>query len=701
MNNVLPKFNSGDWWLAETCTQISVSEYDWTINAAATWEGSGCYVPTEWLGKTVTIGCSSISSNAGFYIQNSVTWEEIAVITSDTLEVTVTIPADSNAVLAFQAPETAGQISITGAYVYVEGESEPVPITSLLLNKSQVDMKTNSSTTLSCVISPSDADTYNLSWTKNNDNVELTPNELTCIVKALTEGNSLVTVTDTETNLSASCILSITKPIEQTQNAYLGGIKFANMFIGDIPIIKMFVGDVLIFYNNNIKGNLKIGYTPVEEEDETLDANAVIVTNYEELSDALYLLQAGQTIYLREGTYTGNSLWLDTTGTADAPIVIRNYPNEKPILSGFGLNLNAGLSYITFKGLTIANLNLVGTDMWEDLIIVGSGCNNITIEDNEFYNLTCEGGTNITSGIRAIYVLGNSIETPTPTSNVTIRNNYIHDCMTGWSEAVTIQGNVTDCLIINNTLDTTGNIGIDTAGNYSWTGTVGDSNNQARNIQIRQNLVKNCISEYAASAGIYNDGGRDIIIEHNIVYHCQCGIETGAEEPGATVENFYIRNNLLVDNGRSLGAGGYQATSATHQNTYLYNNTVIGGDWYTLDMNIISIYRTSNLVAKNNIFYAQRGNVLLESGNGTNLDFDFNCWYQDGLSSLPQNEGVNSIVADPMFLNNDLTLEGDYTLQEGSPCKDTGSYNANYCGTLDLRGKNRVKGIIDMGCYEK
>lgn len=847
--NVLPKFNSGDWWLAETCTQISVSEYDWTINATATWEGSGCYVPTEWLGKTVTIGCSSISSNAGFYIQNSVTWEDIAIITRDTLEVTVTIPADSQAVLAFQAPETPGQLSITGAYAYLEEDNsvsttirptsatgtswsnvnnaydnntataatvsitrsnyssrtlnlsfdtssipanatiisatlnviakqsssnstrritvygdingnssnrvintqltsttnttltanitnylrslssllitgymtstqsqtfsiyevyidvkyelpqEPINITALTLDKTNVNMNTNGNIVLNCVIEPEDADTYEMVWSCNNSNVTLTPNELECKVIGSRVGNSIVTVTDSLTNISASCEISLSYPIEWTDKIRLGTDKLKRILLGEKNLLRVYLGEKLIFYGSPMN-TLSIGHTTIRNESTNLADNAVIVTNYQELNDALYLLQAGQTIYLRAGTYTGSTLWVDTSGTETNPIVIRNYPNEKPILSGFGLSLNAGVSYITLKGLTIANINLTGNDMWGTGVTVSAGCTNITIEDNEFYNLTCETGTGIVSGIQAIYCAGNTTEITTPMSNVIIRNNYIHDCNTGWSEALMMEGNITDSKIINNTIYNTGNIGIDIAGNYSWTGTVGDVNNQARNIEIRENLVSTCLSEYATCAGIYSDGGRNLTIEHNLVYHCQCGIEVGAEEAGATVENFYIRNNLLIDNGRSIGVGGYQETSASHQNTYIYNNTIIGGAWYPDDLNIISIYRTSNLVARNNIFYAQKENVLLEKGNGTNLDFNYNCWYQNGLTSLPEIEGVNSMVADPLLRNNDLTLDGSYTLQDGSPCIGEGNYDAN-CGTLDFSGMPRGKSIIDIGCYQK
>ena len=52
-------------------------------------------------------------------------------------------------------------------------------------------------------------------------------------------------------------------------------------------------------------------------------------------------------------------------------------------------------------------------------------------------------------------------------NNITIENNYVYNCKTGWSEAITTDGNVENCIIKNNTVDNTGNIGIDLCGNFS------------------------------------------------------------------------------------------------------------------------------------------------------------------------------------------------------------------------------------------
>lgn len=73
---------------------------------------------------------------------------------------------------------------------------------------------------------------------------------------------------------------------------------------------------------------------------------------------ALNTLTAGQTVVIRGGTYAQN-LTMTRAGTATAPITIRNYPGERPILkAGSGatnnmpLQIGTGGAYVRFQGLT-------------------------------------------------------------------------------------------------------------------------------------------------------------------------------------------------------------------------------------------------------------------------------------------------------------------------------------------------------------
>ena len=73
---------------------------------------------------------------------------------------------------------------------------------------------------------------------------------------------------------------------------------------------------------------------------------------------ALNTLTAGQIAVVRGGTYTAN-VTASRGGTSSAPITIRNYPGEKPVLrAGTGqsdnmpLHLVSGAQYLRFQGLT-------------------------------------------------------------------------------------------------------------------------------------------------------------------------------------------------------------------------------------------------------------------------------------------------------------------------------------------------------------
>lgn len=49
---------------------------------------------------------------------------------------------------------------------------------------------------------------------------------------------------------------------------------------------------------------------------------------------ALSQLTAGDTLYLREGTYWESGLSIDVAGSATSPVVIRNFPGEVPVIDG-------------------------------------------------------------------------------------------------------------------------------------------------------------------------------------------------------------------------------------------------------------------------------------------------------------------------------------------------------------------------------
>ena len=208
----------------------------------------------------------------------------------------------------------------------------------------------------------------------------------------------------------------------------------------------------------------------------------------------------------------------------------------------------------------------------------------------------------------------------------------------------------------------------------------------------------NCQSPYATSAGIYSDGARDNTFRYNVIYNCQCGIELGSEQPGSVSENFTIHNNLIIDSGRCIGIGAYLETGAQNRNAYIYNNTFVCGDNNKENYGLY-VERTDNVNFYNNIVYGTSNTKLFSNSYNSNVNAGNNCWY-GGEGAKPSID-TTGYFADPLFIRNDLTAFGNYTVSTSSSCIDAGTdVSTAYVGSLDLNGNKRTCKTIDIGTFE-
>ncbi len=204
--------------------------------------------------------------------------------------------------------------------------------------------------------------------------------------------------------------------------------------------------------------------------------------------------------------------------------------------------------------------------------VVGAG-HHIEILDCVFHDLSGDDSM-------AITVYGTSVAAPI--EDLVIRGNEIYDCEPAQSEALTLNGNVRAFLVENNVVRDVNNIGIDfIGGETSIHPTLG-----AREGVCRGNTVIRARASYGGGygAGIYVDGGRDIVIERNVVVGCDLGIEVGAENAGWDATGIVCRNNVIAGNEKAgLVFGGYDASVGrvrdclfTH-NLIWKNHTIDGG----------------------------------------------------------------------------------------------------------------------------
>jgi hypothetical protein len=292
----------------------------------------------------------------------------------------------------------------------------------------------------------------------------------------------------------------------------------------------------------------------------------------------------------------------------------------------------------------------------------------------------------------------------------------------GFSEAMTLDGNVSRFAIRHCRIHDNTNIGILIGGNYQVSSN--PATDHARNGTVSDNTCYKNVSNYATSGGIYVDGGRSVVIERNKCYENGWGIELGCEQNGIT-DSVTVRDNLIYDNRQAgMAVGGYTtATTGQVTNCLIRNNTFFQNNSLSDGTGELDISKTSNCSFSNNIFYTNAQAVLssIETiSPQANNSFDYNCWYTPSGDSTNitvnwrgtayttytgytsgTHQDSHSIFADPTIMSTFLSTP-DLHIAPTSPCVDRGNpATVIRAGETDYDGNNRIHGnIIDIGAYE-
>lgn len=494
--------------------------------------------------------------------------------------------------------------------------------------------------------------------------------------------------------------------------AFVSGVSAAQVTEDDLKGDSGFVQKILSVQNENSEIDSDAIYVATDGSDGN---NGTIDSPYATVYYAIAKAAGGKTIYVRGGIYN-QQITITKSGTADKYITIKNYPGEKPVFDHTNYSTDGGaivdisnVDYVHIEGLKLCNKNLVAHSGYGVKMNRGS---HIIMKNLEICNINVPDPKSSSVGANAIILYANNASTPI--SNVLIDSCYVHDCETGWSEGISVNGNSEYINVINNRIDNIGNIGLDFAGNFN--ACKDDSLDQARYCTAIGNVVSRCISPNATSYGLYCDGGRNVTFDRNIVYGCSGGIEIGSEEGAASsypVKDIVVKNNLVYNNIEAgLSVGGYDnpATGIVY-NTKIYNNTLVnnGNENYGKEL---GINKTNGVDIRNNIFYKNTTDELIkirfDETQASNITFGSNCYYSGktadsfsvsrygttirGFDNWKAESGETGIFENPLF--ND-----DYTIPENSPCVDIGDSSV-VTGTYDAAGNARIINIVDIGCYE-
>ncbi|HRJ09496.1 MAG TPA: right-handed parallel beta-helix repeat-containing protein [Prosthecobacter sp.] len=314
------------------------------------------------------------------------------------------------------------------------------------------------------------------------------------------------------------------------------------------------------------------------------------------LTHAAAQLQPGDTLLVRGGSYAERLVLNGKNGTESQPVTIRNAEGHAPVVDGQTLTVPSGgiqglvaflnCSHLRFEGIEVANfVTSAAARIPAGIHIEGAG-SGLQIRGCKVRRIW-QSSTNGSANGFGIAVYGTS---SAPLDGLVIDGCEVHDLRTGQSESVVLNGNVTNFAVINNTVHDCNNIGIDFIG---YEGSAPEGFDRARNGVCAGNTVYNIDSAYnpgygggftsgggdRSAAGIYVDGGRDIIIERNHCHHCNFGAELASEDASGFTEGIILRNNLFHHNmNAGLIMGGYDRLRGRTRNCKILNNTFYRND---------------------------------------------------------------------------------------------------------------------------
>ncbi|MFK7819073.1 MAG: right-handed parallel beta-helix repeat-containing protein [Planctomycetaceae bacterium] len=380
------------------------------------------------------------------------------------------------------------------------------------------------------------------------------------------------------------------------------------------------------------------------------------------------------------------------------------------ILDGTGVNgenmvLIENQNHVKVVGFEIVNNS--GVTDGSGIRILGAS-HHVELLNNEIHEMRGENAMGIT-------VYGTE---KTAMTDIVIDGNQIYDSEPAPSEALTINGNVTDWVISNNEVHDVNSIGIDAIGGER---DIQKSKRKvARNGVISDNLVYRARSNYEGGygAGIYVDGGKSIVVERNEVYESDLGIEIGAENRGVKSTNITVRNNLVHNNDKAgIVFGGYAKNTGRVQKSYIHNNTVYNNDTLNEGVGQLWIQFANRNYVTNNIFVASSNDVMMYSEKGTGKNFvSNNVWYTtsgdaaaeftyrgtfyDSFSDYQENSrvGSGSVFGDPAFVN---AAAGNFKLTAASVARDVGTTADKLFAETDFDQvfRNSASGV-DAGAFE-
>ncbi len=442
---------------------------------------------------------------------------------------------------------------------------------------------------------------------------------------------------------------------------------------------------------------------------------------------------AGSQVLVMSGVYN-ELVTITRSGSASAGfLALAAAPGAQPIIDGTGLTIPNGQNGL----ITISNASWVRVSGFEvrnyvshsaqnvpiGIYVVGAG-RHIEILDNWVHAITTTVKTSAGDAL-GIAVYGSAA--PASINWLTIDGNTLDDLTLGFSESLSLSGNVEEWQVANNLIHNNNNIGINVEGFF---GTAPDpAYDRARRGVVAGNTVYNITSRnnpayndtYGAD-GIYVDGGTLVTVQDNLVYDADLGIEMASEVKGKATAYVWTHDNIVHNSyvtGISLG-GANSSKNGGSTNCVVANNTLYKNDSTQSGSGEIQIqFNASNNLIIDNILYANAQALMINAfaKGAAPASLDHNLYYSPdgatgsqwiwlgksystfaGYQTASKND-AHSLFANPQFAN---ASGGDFSIPSSSPAVALGEYlGLSMNGLTDYSGAARTfDGTIDAGALQ-
>lgn len=248
------------------------------------------------------------------------------------------------------------------------------------------------------------------------------------------------------------------------------------------------------------------------------------------------------------------------------------------------------------------------------------------------------------------------------------------------TSGVDCQSGSSNCSIIGNQIH---DVGYDNTTCPSGAGILVNESNVLLSANVIERVGPHVDSSFRCNAmqGIYIAGGNNGTIQDNLIVYCpHCGaLQFFGALSGPS--NFTVTNNTFAGVGGAQGDGeamSIQCSAGTCDNNK-FNNNIFANDGGYCWQEFVG----SGTFGSHNLYY----NNLV-----------FNC---PSITWVNGNDNyLNTVTSDPLFVNNTGRVTGNYRLQSRSPARHTGTSNGAPSTDIDGNAIPETDNGYDMGAYQ-